>query len=136
MSKADKFAIAHIEKAGYRAWSPISGQLQIVSTKPHAMRVYATVRIGSVFRNKLQIKILNLTNSSDYKEIFDKFDGVVLQYEKESYNPVVDVSEPDHAALVVDGPHLINNVLTQDVNQSIMVASVDECDGTLDSLFA
>jgi hypothetical protein len=129
VNKSDTFVKNMLENDGYNVCYHVPGKMEVMKRKPGAMRVYIHVLVGTTLPHKCQIKVQNYTNSPEYKEIFDKYDsnvydyvpiGSIVEYNKETINSHDDYSE----------------VLTPDENSGIMVASVEEGEITLESLFS
>lgn len=116
MLKSDKHVLEVFTKDGYLAHLRAPCRIEVTKRKPNAMRVYVEVKVGEVFKNKCQVKVVNYTDSTEFKEIFDKYDSVVYQFDEDE-NP--------------------QNVLTVVDDSDIMLTSTEEIvsDGTFASLF-
>jgi hypothetical protein len=95
MNKQDAFAMKMFQKDGYNVTYRIHSKLEITKNKPHAMRVYVHILGGIEEPHKIMVRVLNFTDSSDYKEIFDRYDGKVFEFEQPLTKiPDCDIMEP------------------------------------------
>jgi hypothetical protein len=129
MNKVDSFVKKYLEKDGWYVWGDVPGQLAIRSQKAHSMHVYISTRVGSTFPNKVQITVQNLTNSSDYKTIFEKYDRVVLEWEPLGTSFDLNILPIGW----IPPENYPEDIATESSNCDIM--SETEFSGTLDSMF-
>lgn len=116
MNNSDTFAVNMFRQGGYDVTYRMPGRMELTKKKPHAMRVYIKIFVGIKETNKLMISVLNFTDSTDFQEIFDKYDQKIFEFEKAS--PVFE------------------STLTNPIESAIMEPSIENTDGTLDSLFS